>query len=267
MIFISVKTISQQEQNMPSYKNRYHKLSYNIINTTSNNNNTLLLIHDNGQSSKIFDSDIRYFSGYFRTITVDLAGHGKSPEGTGASDNFWIDHAVTLCELLDRNKIRKTAIIGVGGGGLIAFNMTMVNSSCVQSILAESIPGHAPDTEYLDNLVKYRETIKTTEMKNKYRDMNGSRWEKVLDEDTAMQKRFLSSGHGYFLNELSTVNAPVLLAGCEPHEIIPDLEERFKAIVPLLKKSQVHMFRPAKYPLFLSKNDEFRSMSLNFLMD
>ncbi len=254
---------------MSSYKNRYHKLSYNVINSTADNNynNTLLLIHDNGQSSKIFDSELKYFSGYFKTITVDLAGHGKSPDGTGASDNFWVDHAVTLCELLDKIKVKRTSIIGIGGGGLVALNMAMVNPGAVHGILTESIPGHIPDQEYLDSLIRYREKIKNSELRNRYQALNGSKWERILDEDTAMQKRFHDSGHGYFLNDLSKVNCPVLFAGCEPHELIPEMEERIKTIIPMLKKSQVHMYRPASYPLFLSKNGEFRSMSLNFLMD
>jgi len=45
------------------------------------------------------------------------------------------------------------------------------------------------------------------------------------------------------------------------------MEERTKTMIPMLRKSQVHMYRPASYPLFLSRNDEFRSMSLYFLMD
>jgi pimeloyl-ACP methyl ester carboxylesterase len=254
---------------MSSYKNRYHKISYNIINSTADNNhnNTLLLIHDNGQSSKIFDTELKYFSGYFKTITVDLAGHGKSPDGTGASDNFWIDHAVTLCELLDKIKVKKTSIIGIGGGGLVALNMAMASPGYVHGILAESIPGQVPDQEYLNSLIRYREKIKNTELRNRYQSMNGSKWERILDEDTAMQKRFYDSGHGFFMKELSTVNCPVLFAGCEPHEVVPEMEERIKTIIPLMKKSQVHMYRPASYPLFLSKNDEFRSMSLYFLMD
>jgi len=252
---------------MSSYKNRYHKISYNVTDTGAGGNNNLLLIHDNGQSSRIFDTELKYFSGYFRTVTVDLAGHGKSPDGTGASDNFWLDHAVTLCELLDKLKIRKASIIGIGGGGLIGLNMAMVNPSSVQSIYAESIPGHLPDHEYLNSLIDFRENIKNTDLRGRYQALNGSKWERILDEDTAMQQRFLDSGHGYFLKELSSVNSPVLLAGCEPHEFIPGMEERIKTMLPMMRKSQAHMFRPAKYPLFLSKNDEFRSMSLYFLMD
>ncbi len=258
----------EQERDMSSYKNSYHKISYNIINTLSDNNiNNLLLIHDNGQSSRIFDTELKYFSGYFKTVTVDLAGHGKSPDGTGASDNFWFDHAVTLCELLDKNKIKRTAIIGIGGGGLIALNMAIVNPGCIQNILAEGVPGTMPDHAYLDSLVSYREKIKNSDLKSRYQYMNGSKWERILDDDTAMQKRFLDSGHSYLLDELSKVNCPVLLSGCEPHEIVPDMEERIKAMMPRLKKSQAHMFRPAKYPLFLNKNEEFRSMSLYFLLD
>ncbi|NLV66410.1 MAG: alpha/beta hydrolase [Spirochaetes bacterium] len=253
---------------MPSYKNRYHKISYNVVNSSSSNlNDILLLLHDNGQSSRIFDSELKYFSGYFKTITADLAGHGQSPDGTGASDNFWIDHAVTLCELLDKIKVKRTAVIGIGGGALVALNMAMINPGSVSSILAESIPGHEPDQEYLNSLVSYREKIKNTDLRSRYQSLNGSKWERILDEDTEMQKRFLDSGHSYFINELSKVNCPVLFAGCEPHEFVPQMEERTKTMIPMLRKSQVHMYRPASYPLFLSRNDEFRSMSLYFLMD
>ena len=43
----------------------------------------LILLHGNGNSSRYFKKQVRYFSAKFRVIAVDTRGHGKSPRGGG----------------------------------------------------------------------------------------------------------------------------------------------------------------------------------------
>jgi len=251
---------------MLSFKSRENKLSYNITNSEDGINN-LILIHDNGQSSRIFDSELRFYSTYFNTITVDLTGHGKSPKGTDTYDNFWITNAEAVLLVCQKLKLKKVSVIGTGGGALVAMNMAFLNPDMVKSIIAESMPGLEPDNLYVEYLESYRKRSRSTDMKQKYQMMNGSRWEKILDEDTEMQKDFTGRSGQFLYGDVANLPCPVLLTGCPGYDLLPDIEERLKHVTDRIKKPQLHLFSSGRYPLFLSRNDEFRTVSLNYLMD
>lgn len=251
---------------MPSYKNKNNKIYYNIYKSKSNMNN-VLLIHDNGQSSNIFDPELKFYSSYFNTITVDLSGHGKSPAGNDSENNFWVSNAIAISELCEKEKFKKVSIIGLGGGALVALNMAIINPSLVKSILAESLPGIEPDMEYLNRILHFRERVKNSEMKTFFHSLNGSRWEKVLEEDSSMQEDFMENGGKYLHGDPALINCPVLLAGSSGYDLIPDMENRLKDVMTSIKKAQVHLFSSAKYPLIISKNHEYRTVALNYLMD
>lgn len=251
---------------MLPFKSKENRLSYNIT-SAENSLNNLLLIHDNGQSSKIFESELRFYSSYFNTVTVDLTGHGKSPKGNDTYDNFWVMNAAAAIAVCEKLKMNKVSIIGTGGGGVVALNMALLKPGLVKGIIAESLPGTDPDENYISGLISYREQIYGSEMKQKYQNINGSKWEKILSEDTEMQIDFAERGGTFYHGDLSSISCPVLLTGCPGYDLIPDIEERLRHTAGCIRKSQVHMFSTGKYPLFLSRNDEFRTVSLNFLMD
>ncbi len=251
---------------MPSYKNKNNKLYYNIYISKSNINN-ILLIHDNGQSSKIFDTEIKFYSSYFNTLTVDLSGHGKSPSSNDSENNFWVSNAKAICELCEKEKLKKVSIIGIGGGALVALNMAILNPGLVKNIIAESLPGVEPDMDYLNRLISHRDHAGRNELKSFFQTMNGSRWEKVLDEDTTMQEDFFENGGGYLCGDPGSINCPILLAGSSGYDVLPDMETRLKDAMALLKRSQVHLFSAAAYPLIITKNHEYRTVALNYLMD
>jgi len=251
---------------MSSYKNKNNKIYYNIYNSRSTINN-LLLIHDNGQSSKIFDPEIKFYSSYFNTVTVDLSGHGKSPASNDTHNNFWLSNAIAISELCEKEKLKKISIIGIGGGALVAVNMAIVNPALVKNIIAESLPGIEPDMDYVNSIIQYRDRAKSSAAKSFFQNLNGSRWEKVLDEDTAMHEEFMENGGRYLYGDAGVINCPVLLAGSSGYDLLPDMEERLKDAMSSFKKSQVHLFSSANYPLIVSKNHEYRTVTLNYLMD
>ena len=251
---------------MPSYSNKSNKIYFNIYNTQKNAGN-LLLIHDNGQSSKIFDSELKFYSGYFNVMTVDLSGHGKSNPSSDKKNNFWISNAIAISELCEKNKFKKFSAIGIGGGGLVALNIALINPDIIKNIFAESIPSLESDLNYLNYILQYRDDIKNSDGKNIFHSLNGAKWGKILDEDSAMLQTFTETGGSYLIGNPAQINSRVLLAGSSGYDLIPHIEDRLRMISGLFKKSQVHIFSAAKYPLIINKNHEYRTITLNYLFD
>lgn len=251
---------------MSSYKNKNTKIYYEIYNP-GNFSGTLLLLHDNGQSSRIFDTEIKFYSSYFRTVTADLSGHGKSPASKDTENNFWVSNAIALSEMFMKNKLNKVSVIGLGGGSLVAMNMALLYPELVKSIIAESFPGIEPDMNFLHSVTMYRERAKASDSGAMFQAVNGSGWKKILDADTEMLESFIESGEPYFSGDPSRINCPVLLTGSATFDLLPDMETRLKDSASAFKKAQVHLFSNGRYPLIVSKNHEFRTVSLNYLMD
>jgi pimeloyl-ACP methyl ester carboxylesterase len=251
---------------MSTYSNKTDKIHYSTYKSQKNAGN-LLLIHDNGQSSKIFDSEIKFYSSYFNVMTVDLSGHGKSQSTEDKKNNFWISNAIAISELCEKNKFNRFSVIGIGGGGLVGLNIALINPNIIKNIFAESLPGLDPDFGYMNNILQYRENIKNSNIKNFFSSLNGSKWEKILDNDSDMLKTFTKNGGSYLIGDSKQINSHILLAGSSGYDLIPDIEDRLREMSSSFKKTQVHIFSSAKYPLIVNKNHEYRTLTLNYLFD
>lgn len=75
----------------------------------------LILLHGNGENSRYFVHQIRYFSKTRKVIAIDTRGHGKSPRGTAP---FTIrQFAKDLFDFMEEQKIQKADILGFSDGG------------------------------------------------------------------------------------------------------------------------------------------------------
>lgn len=83
----------------------------------------LVFLHGLGSTKKDWDAQIPIFSKNYRTINVDLRGHGKS---TIPEKDFGV-HFMTqdIKELLEALKIKKATLIGFSMGGAIAFQFAV----------------------------------------------------------------------------------------------------------------------------------------------
>ena len=78
----------------------------------------LILLHGNGEDSRYFKHQIRFFSRSRRVLAVDTRGHGKTKRGTKP---FTIrQFAEDLAVFLKEKGIHKADIIGFSDGGNIA---------------------------------------------------------------------------------------------------------------------------------------------------
>lgn len=83
----------------------------------------LLLLHGNGENHEYFQSQIDYFSAFYRTIAIDTRGHGHSPRGTAP---FTISQfADDLYDFMILHGIETANILGFSDGGNIALVFSM----------------------------------------------------------------------------------------------------------------------------------------------
>jgi 3-oxoadipate enol-lactonase len=78
----------------------------------------LVLLHAIATSSELWRSQAAVWSSVFRTVRVDLPGHGRSAAPGGEATLH--DWAVQVREVLDELGIRQAAIVGLSLGGMVA---------------------------------------------------------------------------------------------------------------------------------------------------
>lgn len=88
-----------------------------MLHYTSNGvGNTIVLIHGFCENSTCFNEQVFFLQDYCNVITIDLPGHGQSPEMNAFSME---DVADSVCEILDAEKVSSCVMIGHSMGGYV----------------------------------------------------------------------------------------------------------------------------------------------------
>ena len=80
------------------------------------------------------------FGSHFRTITVDLRNHGKSPH---SESNMYGDMASDIIELMDDEHIEHAHILGHSMGGKLAMHLALEHADRVDKLIVADIAPRA----------------------------------------------------------------------------------------------------------------------------
>ena len=96
----------------------------------------LVLVHGFLGSSKMWEPQIDFFKDYFRVITPDLPGYGKSNKAK--SCNSIQSVANLLLDCLEEKKIDKFYLLGHSMGGMIVQEMAKKNGDKISKLVCYS---------------------------------------------------------------------------------------------------------------------------------
>ncbi|MCK5014057.1 MAG: alpha/beta fold hydrolase [Candidatus Omnitrophica bacterium] len=105
----------------------------------------LLFIHGWGVDKRIWRQQSKFFSQYYKVMTVDLPGHGKS-----SWEKVELDVMVTdLKFLLESRQFNDMAIVGSSLGGLVALKLYEIFPECIaRMIFVGSMPKFSKSEDY-----------------------------------------------------------------------------------------------------------------------
>ena len=96
----------------------------------------LVLVHGFLGSSKIWEPQINFFKDYFRVITPDLPGFGKSSK-IKSLDSINAMAKIVL-ELLKKRDIKKFNLIGHSMGGMVVQEMAIISGDKINKLICYS---------------------------------------------------------------------------------------------------------------------------------
>ncbi|RPF56112.1 alpha/beta fold hydrolase [Aquisalibacillus elongatus] len=111
----------------------------------------LVLIHGLGGNSNIFYKQLKSFKRHYNVITVELPGHGNSPDINSYTEDFSSQLAAQeVIKTLDSIGIHKAHFVGVSLGTIIIHDILKSAPEKVQSaILAGTVTRFTPFSKFL----------------------------------------------------------------------------------------------------------------------
>lgn len=247
---------------MSYFKFEGHKIHY----TVAGEGFPLMLLHGNTTSSKLFESDIPFFSQYYKVIAFDWPGHGLSDKLDRFADDFWRYNAkcgIALCEYLGIDEIN---LIGTSGGALTALNMATIAPKLAPLIIADSFFGNRLSKEEAEKIVAGRIKAKSNFLMQQYwKRFNGDYWETMVDLDCDSLLRIGRNKLPLIWGDLSKIESEVLLVGTSTDELIDDHYNRMKELQVLIPNTELEFYDYGRHTFMITEKEEFRRIALNFL--
>jgi len=238
------------------------KVHYVVAGTGS----PLMLLHGNTTSSRLFNSDIAFFSQYFKVIALDYPGHGFSDRLEVFPKDFWrynAQCAIQLCHLL---AIEQINLIGTSGGALVALNMAVLANELAPMIIADSFFGNRLSAEEAEKIVKGRKKAKRDFMMMQYwKQFNGEYWDKMVDLDCDTLLAIGREKLPLIWGDLSKIKSEVLLVGTSSDELIPDAHARMTELAEIIPTSELALYNYGRHTFMITEKEEFRRIALDFL--
>ena len=118
----------------------------------------LVLIHGFLGSSRMWGPQIDFFKDYFRVITPDLPGYGKSNRTT--SHNSIQSMANLLLDCLEEKKIDKFYLLGHSMGGMIVQEMAKKSGNKISKLVCYSTGPKGEMPGRFETVEQSRESLK-----------------------------------------------------------------------------------------------------------
>ena len=246
----------------------------------------LLLLHGFTGSSRTWDPFLPFWNGRFRTIAVDIVGHGKT-DAPGDPSLYTMERTVDdLAAILDRLEVDKAAVLGYSMGGRLALSFAVLRPERVRGLVLESTsPGLKTEEErkarrkqdeelaeriekngiewfvnYWENIPLFR-TVKRlpADVQQKIRE------DRLRQRPEGLANSLRGMGTGAqpsWWDRLETIPAPVLVMAGE-------LDEKFVGIaremVPRLARATFVAVKDAGHAIHAEQAETFRSVVQDYL--
>lgn len=224
----------------------------------------LVLLHDNGGSSKMLKTEIRYYGKHFHVLAFDLPGHGRSDRIHDFEGDFWQHSAFLIKKVLVEIGVTDINIMGTSGGAIVGVHLALDKDLQCRALIADSFEGLALPPERAKEKIAQRErTIKINFFRMFFQYLHGKDWQEVLKSDSRNQLHFAEHKTVWF-DSLEDVTCKVLLTALKNDNMIPRAADKVQLVHDLLPHSKLQLFDKGKHPAMLSNKRRYRKIVCDF---
>lgn len=236
----------------------------------------ILFIHGLGSGSQDWEYQIKFFSESFKTIAVDLRGHGKtgSREGAYSITAFAND----IIEVLGNETEEAAIIVGISMGGMVAFQLAVDHPSMVDKlVIINSFVEMSMDNKSNRKALRIRKLIpKIIGMKamgkiiakkvfpyKHQKDLRNLMIKRWAQNNTKDYIKSVNAMAGWTVKkQLSEIKCPVLIIGSEFDYISTAEKEKYTQLLP---NAQLKIIKDAHHAVTVEKPEEINQIIASFI--
>ncbi len=134
-----------------------HKFYFHESGIERNNQAPILFIHGLGSSTLDWEHQISFFEKHYKTLSIDLRGHGQT---LGSDGKYSISlFANDVVAFLNEQKV-KVHVVGISMGGLVAFQLAVDYPELVESmVIINSVVELPMDNPKVRKVIRLRKIV------------------------------------------------------------------------------------------------------------
>jgi pimeloyl-ACP methyl ester carboxylesterase len=226
----------------------------------------IIFVHGLAGDSRFFHNQLRFFGNSYRTIAIDLPGHGRSSCISEQSIDVYTRSIETV---IKKEKIDKYILAGHSMGGVICIENYLKNKEKVKAMILISTSSYLPVSKSLiDTSINDFEKFFSKMLPRIFHKKAGIfilAAQKNINDDV---KRIITgdlqlcSGLNY-TERLNDIDAPVLLVANKFDRMVPSyLTEDMQWKI---RNSKIKVFNNEGHVPFFENSDEFNSTMSEFI--
>ncbi|MDH5402727.1 MAG: alpha/beta hydrolase [Candidatus Heimdallarchaeota archaeon] len=234
----------------------------------------LVFIHGLGSSTLDWEDQVSYFSTKFKTICIDLRGHGSTDKtGEKYSPELF---AEDVAHLLNKLQLTDNHIVGLSLGGIVGFQLALDYPELVSSLTVINMVASIPDNMSKLEFIKRNVLITLVGMKKMgevlapklfpkeehedKRNLLIERWQK--NDKKAYLKTMNSLKKWNVKDRLGNISCNTLIVHAE-NDYYPLTEKQY--IQDQIPNSKLIVIEDAQHAVNVEKPDHFNQILDNFL--
>jgi pimeloyl-ACP methyl ester carboxylesterase len=226
----------------------------------------LLMVHGNTASARMIESEIDYFSDFFRVIYFDFPGHGRSERLDQFCTDFWRCNGEAAVILLGQLGIERLQGIGTSGGAMTMMNIAAQRTKLFTKFIADSFFGDELKPEEVERMKRGREKSKKDTLPVAWwKKMHGDDWQDIIDMEMAMLERMGEDPSQMIIGDVTKIESETLFTCTTGDRLIPNIEERMRRLCQKMRNCRLEVFDSGAHPFMITEKAKFRSLALDFL--
>lgn len=219
----------------------------------------LLLLHGGGALIESFFGQIPDLSRYYRLITVDSRGHGRSSYQKGLS---YGEMAADVLTVLDHLRLDAVAIVGWSDGGITALHLALDHPERVRSLVLIGVNFHASGLRKSESArmeAMGPDDFNATAVRMYKRlSPHPKKWPQLWSDLKVLWK----TGPDLTEEELGKIKAPTLLIAGERDLIDPDHLRQMQSAIP---GAVLREIPGSTHAVLMEKPRQINALILDFL--
>jgi len=257
---------------MPKKRINDINMNYEII----GEGQPLLFIHGLGSSLRDWEDQVPFFSKKYKTITIDLRGHGDTdkPKGPYSISMFAND----IAELLKSLKLEPVHIVGISLGGAIGFHLAIDYPELTKSLGVVNMSASLPIKTFKEKQMFFMRIliVKLLGMKKMGEVLAKRLFIKPEQEDLRerMATRWAENDKKAYLSSLKTlknwsvlerlheIKCPALIVSADGDYTPLEVKKEYTALIP---NAKLIIIEDARHAVTVEKPKEFNGILMDFL--